>query len=168
MKRWKDLNRSCVSPLLPDQTCPSPVQEAVLSWQPHTCEGKAGMRRRHTHTCTHSALVGSLNNWSALRALHVTASQTKVVFLPVSSTFVFRCVYHIYWPSWPLTSDLLQSTAFVVDDVAAGNLQPHFRISESWEAVVVFTEAEMLSLVGLNIRGGATHVGLDKIPIPWY
>lgn len=64
-----------------------------------------------------------------------------------------------------MTSDLLQSTAFVVD-VAAGNLQPHFRINESWEAVVVFTEAEMLSLVGLNIRGGATHVGLDKIPIP--
>lgn len=65
-----------------------------------------------------------------------------------------------------MTSDLLQSTAFVVVDVAAGNLHPHFRINESWEAVVVFTEAETLSLVGLNIRGGATHVGLDKIPIP--
>lgn len=30
-------------PLLPDQTHLSLVQEVTLSWQPHTCKGKAGV-----------------------------------------------------------------------------------------------------------------------------
>lgn len=56
------------------------------------------------------------------------------------------------------TFDLLLSAACGVDDVAAVNYNESFQSMK-----VMFTEAETLSLVGLNVRGGAMHVGLDKI-----
>lgn len=132
----EDLNQSAL--LLPDQTHLSPVQETVLSWQP-THVRRESRRDAETHTHARCALVGSLNNWSTLRALHVRG-------LPVSSASGFRCIYQIYCLCRPLTSDPLavrfcrqpsgaEGTPILLKSMTAGRLWL-CSLGQSWISLI--------------------------------
>lgn len=84
----------------------SPVQEALLLWQPHTCNERASAT--HTHSCAHSALWSTHSiidqPWGRHTCQSAAGGPRSLLY---SSVFVLRCVsivVYIGLDFWPLTS----------------------------------------------------------------
>lgn len=119
----------------------SPVQEALLLWQPHTCNERASAT--HTHSCAHS---DPLNYWSALRASHVSVSRRRAALPPLLIRFCAQvCLYRCLRRARLLTSDLNLS-----NQLPFGWFKL-WTCSVNWSRVAaVLTEAESLSWVAFS------------------
>lgn len=139
--------------LLRDQTHLSPVQEAPLLWQPHTCEGRAGVIHTHTHWQT----VCSGRPTQLLISLEGVARVSEP-----QEGCIHSCIRHHFYfqvcllPWWSLTSNLWTHP-----------ISCHFGLLKWWESniheswvTVMFSEAELLSLVGFNF-------GVEPKSIQW-
>lgn len=100
--------------LLRDQTHLSPVQEAPLLWQPHTCEGRAGVM--HTHTQTDSALWSAHSiidqPWGCCTCQWAAGTLCSLLHSP---PFLFSGVLVCCrGRAWLPTSELIRSAAILV------------------------------------------------------
>lgn len=104
----KDVNQSVsASLLLPDQTRLSLPSRDVLSWQPHTCEVKAGLMQTHTQAELWFARSIIDCPWG----LHTWAEDPRV---SVSFPFVFKSLHQFaLWPSHCVLMMWLQPSATV-------------------------------------------------------